>query len=591
MYLRIGIFCLLYSFSFTFATTYTVTNTNDTGAGSLRQAMTDANGNAGRDSIVFDIAGLPPHTISAVTALPNIQDTLWIDGATQPDNGFGGTDPKIIIIPPPLPSTAAGLVLRAPASEICRIRFTGSYNGIQIFGGDSPDFLVEENVFDDFINNAVQVIGGTSGTIRTNYIGVYPGSTACIPGFAGNEAIMVINSSGVSVLDNTIACNRLSVSLTRSDNCIVTGNEIFSTGNDCDDFEATGITVTGNDNQIGGTAAGEANLISARNDAIIILDGGAGGIRNRVTGNEFQCISSNGIFLFGGGNNGKAAPVINFADGVVVSGTAQAGDVIEVFRQPDNTGVGCVLSAIPQGDLYYGSATADGAGNWVLADVFEGEVTATAYDATNGTSAFATPVSTGEAYATSVGSCLGAVLEANPILLQFEGIKDGQVSLSIYASQVDTHSEFRLERRVNSESWLTIHRQSFSPSPSSANSQLMKDEQPLIGVNYYRIAYQGENGEIKYSNIISAQIHGEDIRGIVLKENPSMEPTIMPLGASFPENTKVSVFDLSGRKVWEKQWSDSQSDIPIPLLPIADGIYHIRLSTSSSVFTKKWVKG
>jgi hypothetical protein len=34
--------------------TFTVTNTNDSGAGSLRQAVLDANAAAGADTIVFD---------------------------------------------------------------------------------------------------------------------------------------------------------------------------------------------------------------------------------------------------------------------------------------------------------------------------------------------------------------------------------------------------------------------------------------------------------------------------------------------------------------------------------------------------------
>src|SRR5258706_11084212 len=48
------------------AATYTVVNTNDSGAGSLRQAITDANANAGADTINFDTAGVfaTPRTIT-----------------------------------------------------------------------------------------------------------------------------------------------------------------------------------------------------------------------------------------------------------------------------------------------------------------------------------------------------------------------------------------------------------------------------------------------------------------------------------------------------------------------------------------------
>ncbi|MGH2543435.1 MAG: hypothetical protein ACRDIB_11580 [Ardenticatenaceae bacterium] len=43
---------------------YIVINTNDAGAGSLRQAILNANANAGPDSIGFDIPGAGVKTIS-----------------------------------------------------------------------------------------------------------------------------------------------------------------------------------------------------------------------------------------------------------------------------------------------------------------------------------------------------------------------------------------------------------------------------------------------------------------------------------------------------------------------------------------------
>ena len=68
--------------------TYSVTNTNDSGAGSLRQAILDANTNAGADTITFAI-GTGPQTISPLSPLPTITDPVTIDGTTQP--GFSGS--------------------------------------------------------------------------------------------------------------------------------------------------------------------------------------------------------------------------------------------------------------------------------------------------------------------------------------------------------------------------------------------------------------------------------------------------------------------------------------------------------------------
>jgi len=68
------------------AATFTVTNTNDSGAGSLRQAITDAvaSPTAAHDHVIaFNIPGAGVHTIRPTSQLPAIKD-LTIDGYTQP---------------------------------------------------------------------------------------------------------------------------------------------------------------------------------------------------------------------------------------------------------------------------------------------------------------------------------------------------------------------------------------------------------------------------------------------------------------------------------------------------------------------------
>src|SRR5882672_10125503 len=62
------------------ATTFTVTNTGDSGAGSFRQAIADANSNAGPDLISFNIPGAGVHTISPLTPLPSIAGAVTVDG-------------------------------------------------------------------------------------------------------------------------------------------------------------------------------------------------------------------------------------------------------------------------------------------------------------------------------------------------------------------------------------------------------------------------------------------------------------------------------------------------------------------------------
>ena len=59
-----------------YAATYTVTNTNDSGVGSLRQAIFDANATAEADTITFSVAG----TITLASSLEQIIYSLTING-------------------------------------------------------------------------------------------------------------------------------------------------------------------------------------------------------------------------------------------------------------------------------------------------------------------------------------------------------------------------------------------------------------------------------------------------------------------------------------------------------------------------------
>lgn len=65
------------------AASFAVINTNDSGAGSLRQAILDANGSAGQDTINFAIPGAGVQTIAPNSALPVITDPVIINGYSQ----------------------------------------------------------------------------------------------------------------------------------------------------------------------------------------------------------------------------------------------------------------------------------------------------------------------------------------------------------------------------------------------------------------------------------------------------------------------------------------------------------------------------
>ena len=120
---RLGVLSTLTLFAgATFADTYTVNNTADAGAGSLRQAILDANGHSnsgGPDQIHFAIPGTQVHSIAPVTPLPRITDAVFIDGLTQPGASGASWPPtlKIVVAGNNAGANADGLALEHGASN------------------------------------------------------------------------------------------------------------------------------------------------------------------------------------------------------------------------------------------------------------------------------------------------------------------------------------------------------------------------------------------------------------------------------------------------------------------------------------------
>lgn len=97
-FVQIIALCLLLSPISVVAATFTVTNTNTGGAGSLAQAILDANANSGADIINFSI-GTGLQTISPMlTGFPDITDPVTIDGFTQPGAVSGATPDQLTLM-------------------------------------------------------------------------------------------------------------------------------------------------------------------------------------------------------------------------------------------------------------------------------------------------------------------------------------------------------------------------------------------------------------------------------------------------------------------------------------------------------------
>ena len=139
------------------AATYTVTNTNDTGAGSLRQAVLDANAAAGADVISFNIGGGGAQTISLSSTI-NITSQIDINGSTQP--GFSGTQ---------LISISGNTMFQLNGASNTQIQWLdlSGNAGTALFASNITNCVFNNNNLSNS-NYGIQLAGNNSGNLFNN---------------------------------------------------------------------------------------------------------------------------------------------------------------------------------------------------------------------------------------------------------------------------------------------------------------------------------------------------------------------------------------------------------------------------------------
>lgn len=344
------------------ATTFTVVNTNDSGAGSLRQAILNANAVSGTHLIQFNIPGTNVHTIAPLTALPAITKPVTLDGYSQ-----AGSRPN---------------TLADGCDALLRIRL----DGVLITNGiiDALSFTTNGNVVRGLaivrFSYGIRLDSSSSSIVAGNWIGLDVDGVARGQTFTGVAVTCPVYSramgnviGGLAPADRNIISGNgtgISFSPTTAANNSVLGNFI---GTDASGTLPRGNVFAGVSIQsatnitIGSASQGARNVISACTGAGgsgVSINGGTSHviqgncIGTDVSGNYALGHSSYGIYVLGapkvtiGGTAAGAGNKVanNLSHGIYLQGCNSAvvqGNVIGTdsagLRPMGNAGDGVML--------------------------------------------------------------------------------------------------------------------------------------------------------------------------------------------------------------------------------------------------------
>ncbi len=281
-----------------------------TGHCTLRAAIEQANSNPGAQTINFNVPGLNVITISPASALPQITESLTINGYSQPGASVNtlakGNDAVLLI---ELEGSGAG----------------AGANGLDITSGSST---IEGLVINRFPVYGVRILGGSGHQITGCFIGTNPAGSGGLPNTAGGLFIQGPSTTvgGTSAgARNVISGNAgVGVALSSSSNQVLNnyiGTNASGTGALGNSFNGVQISV-GQSNFVGGTSAQARNIISGNSFSGVLINGSA--TINNVLGNYIGTDVNGTADL---GNSGDGVTIVS-ADNLIGSSLAGGGNVI-----------------------------------------------------------------------------------------------------------------------------------------------------------------------------------------------------------------------------------------------------------------------
>ncbi|MBK5258222.1 MAG: right-handed parallel beta-helix repeat-containing protein [Thermoanaerobaculia bacterium] len=347
----------------------------------LRAAIMEANAHLGADSIDFSVAG----TITPATALPPIGETVAINAMTAPGyvgapvvviDGAGSIGRGLTIMDDATGTIVRGLeihgftasgIFTSASDVIIQHNYIGPVSGgtpnlegleLEGTGGTVGGAAAKGNVISGNTNNGI-LVRGTGHTISGNFIGTDVAGTAA----NGNDTGILIdlgstgNFIGTAADGNVISGNLVDGIDVFASNTIIRGNFIgtdVSGTLDLGNGEVGVYAETVTNIDIGGTGAGEGNVISSNLDlGILTVDVTA----SRVEGNTIGLDATKSAIL----PNGVGIGLI-FCDAITVGSNVISGN--------DDVGIGTALSSnlIIENNLVGTNA----AGSSTLGNFFEG---------------------------------------------------------------------------------------------------------------------------------------------------------------------------------------------------------------------------
>lgn len=172
-------------------------------------------------------------------------------------------------------------------------------------------------------------------------------------------------------------------------------------------------------------------------------------------------------------------------------------------------------------------------------------------------------------------------------LTSFKGDYDrngNKVYLTWNTTQETNSKEFIVERSNDGRTYTAIGKVAAAGNSNHPANYNFTDEQPVYGVNYYRLKQVDIDGKATLSGIV--KIITDKQGGFIAGPNPA-HSTVTVYRQNNTEPVRIELMDVNGRLIKQVSMGAATASTPINVKGLGKGIYLLQLITSKGKYTEK----
>jgi hypothetical protein len=178
-------------------------------------------------------------------------------------------------------------------------------------------------------------------------------------------------------------------------------------------------------------------------------------------------------------------------------------------------------------------------------------------------------------------------------LVNFNGWYNGSVNELHWTTLSEINlDKFEVEKSIDGLNIFAIgnlaaQQLSYDPIHYSFN-----DDNPVAGINYYRLKIYDMDGSYEFSNTIAINVPGSASDNIQLYPNPAFDVLNVSVLSSTNSNITIEVIDVFGKKLKLNSYSNISDKIQLNISQLPAAAYFISITNTSTgeVSRMKFVK-